>query len=149
MTTEIHDALHEHFFEGMSEAQLDKLAEHAECVQFGEGDFIFRQDQPARDFWVITRGRVALEVASPSGAHVITTLAEGDVLGVSWLFSPHFWKFDAVCLCDCDAVCVDGQAVRAEFDDDPALGCEIYQRFGAVMANRLQATRFQLLDVYG
>jgi CRP-like cAMP-binding protein len=149
MSTEIHDALHEHFFDGMTEAQLDKLAKHAECVQLGEGDAIFRQDEPARDFWVITRGRVALEVASPSGSHVITTITKGDVLGVSWLFPPHFWKFDAVCLRDCAAVRVDGHAVRAEFDADPALGCEIYKRFGAVMAKRLQATRFQLLDVYG
>lgn len=149
MSTEIHDALHEHFFDGMTESQLDTLAGHAECVQFAEGDYIFRQDEPARDFFVITRGRVALEIASPAGPHVITTLTGGDVLGVSWLFAPHFWKFDAVCLRDCAAVRVDGQAVRAEFGKDPALGCEIYGRFGAVMAKRLQATRFQLLDVYG
>jgi len=39
--------------------------------------------------------------------------------------------------------------VRAACDTDPALGYEFMQRFAAVMVERLQATRLQLLDVYG
>lgn len=147
-SNEIQQALHENFFDGMDDAQLDALARHAECVRFGADGYIFRHDQPARDFYVITRGRVALELASPKGPHVITTLGKGDVLGVSWLFPPHFWKFDAHCLGECAAVRLDGAEVQREFDADPRLGCEIYRRFGAVLANRLQSTRFQLLDVY-
>ncbi len=147
-TSQVEQALHEHFFDGMSEAQLAKLVPHAQCVRFSAGDYVFRHDQAADDFYVLTRGKIALELASPRGPHVITTLGRGDVLGISWLFAPHFWKFDARCVDDCAAVRLDGEGVHAEFDADPALGCEIYRRFGALLANRLQATRIQLLDVY-
>lgn len=43
----------------------------------------------------------------------------------------------------------DGACLRGKCDADHELGYELMQRFASVMLERLQATRLQLLDVYG
>jgi len=39
--------------------------------------------------------------------------------------------------------------LRGKCEQDPALGYELMKRFMPVIVERLQATRFRLLDVYG
>ena len=39
--------------------------------------------------------------------------------------------------------------LRGKADADPALGYELMRRFIPVIVERLQATRVQMLDVYG
>ncbi len=43
---------------------------------------------------------------------------------------------------------LDGRAVRAMCDADPAFGHELTSRFINVVVRRLQATRIRLLDAY-
>ena len=43
----------------------------------------------------------------------------------------------------------DGACLRGKCADDHALGYELLTRFVGVIVERLQATRLQLLDVYG
>jgi hypothetical protein len=43
----------------------------------------------------------------------------------------------------------DGACLRGKCDADHAFGYELMQRFALKMLERLQATRLQLLDVYG
>ncbi len=80
---------------------------------------------------------------------MISTLGEGAVVGWSWLFPPHRWSFDARALEQVRAVAFDGGCLRGKCDADHELGYELMRRFAAVMLERLQATRLQLLDVYG
>jgi hypothetical protein len=46
-------------------------------------------------------------------------------------------------------VAFDGACLRGKCENDHELGYELMRRFAAVLIERLQATRFQLLDVYG
>ena len=43
----------------------------------------------------------------------------------------------------------DGACLRGKCDEDHELGYQLMRRFAADMVDRLQATRMQLLDVYG
>jgi hypothetical protein len=47
------------------------------------------------------------------------------------------------------AVAFDGACLRRKCQEDHSLGFELLGRFSPVMLERLQATRMQLLDVYG
>jgi CRP/FNR family transcriptional regulator, cyclic AMP receptor protein len=117
-------------------------------VQAGEP--LCREGDPADGFFEILDGVVALEVVVPGrDALLIETLHDGDLLGWSWLYAPHRWQFDARATLPCELRRFDGACVRAACDADPALGYAFMQRFAAVMVERLQATRLQLLDVYG
>jgi CRP/FNR family cyclic AMP-dependent transcriptional regulator len=117
---------------------------------FDAGTMLFRAGDPANTFYVLRHGKVALEVHAPErDALVIETLGPGDVLGWSWLFPPYRWMFDARAADDTSAVAFDGACVRGKLDDDTRLGYLLMQRFARVMQERLQATRLQLLDIYG
>jgi hypothetical protein len=71
------------------------------------------------------------------------------VVGWSWLFAPHAWRFDGRAVTDVRATAFDGACLRAKCEQDPALGFELMKRFAAVLSARLAATRLRLLDVYG
>ena len=96
------------------------------------------------------RARACSRPSSRAAARVtIETIDDGDVVGWSWLFPPYRWHFDARALDVVRAVAFDGACLRGKCDDDHAFGYELLDRFSPVMLERLQATRLQLLDVYG
>ena len=138
------------FFAGLDPDYLSLLAGCASNEVYPADAFLFREGEPAQTFYLIREGKVALEIAAPaSGALLVQTLGAGDVAGFSWLIAPHNWEFDGRAVERVRAVRMDGACLRAKCDDDPRLGYELMRRFARLTVNRLQATRLQLLDVYG
>jgi CRP/FNR family cyclic AMP-dependent transcriptional regulator len=139
------------FVVGIEESQLCRIAECAvKMVEFAPDQVIFRAGGVARVLYLLRRGDVALEVVAPgSGTRIVTTLSGGDVLGWSWMFPPYRWTFDARALTQTEAVLIDGEKLRRYAEADHELGYQVIWRVAREMADRLQATRLQLLDVYG
>lgn len=138
------------FFASLDAGYLALLTGCAANVVFPAGSFLFREGEPAETFFLIRDGNVALEITAPGrGALVVQTLREGDVAGFSWLIEPHRWEFDGRAVERVRAVQMDGACLRGKCDQDPRLGYELMRRFAGLATNRLQATRLQLLDVYG
>lgn len=138
------------FFAGLQDDHLALLTGCAANVVFPAGTFLFREGEPADAFFLIRDGSLALEIAAPAGgALVVQTLGPGDVAGFSWLIEPHRWEFDGRVTERLRAIQLDGTCMRGKCDADPRLGYELMRRFAALATTRLQATRLQLLDVYG
>src|ERR1022692_1362435 len=137
-------------FAGLDASRLALIAGCGGNEHAREGSILFREGEPADRFFLIRHGWVALEVhARGSGSHVIETLGPGEVVGWSWLFKPYRWQFDARAIETVRLVRFDGACLRGKCDDDHELGYQLMQRFASAMLERLQATRLQLLDVYG
>jgi CRP-like cAMP-binding protein len=129
---------------------IQLLVDCASNVRFDAGEFIFRQGEEAELFYLIRHGRVALEIPdSDRGPIIIQTLTEGDVLGWSWAITPYRWHFDARAVELTRAIALDGKCLRDKCEVDHDLGYEVMRRVTHIMEHRLQATRLQLLDVYG
>ena len=47
------------------------------------------------------------------------------------------------------AIALDGKCLRVKCESDHDLGYELLKRFAHIMEQRLEATRLQLLDIYG
>jgi CRP-like cAMP-binding protein len=138
------------FFSGLDAGALTVLAGCARNVSFAPGEYLFRTGQPADQFFVVRRGRVALEVHSPAtGTMVVDTADAGDVVGWSWLVPPYTWLFDARAAEPTGAVSFDGRCLRDKCEEDPRLGYELMKLVSQVMLTRLTAARVRLLDVYG
>jgi CRP/FNR family cyclic AMP-dependent transcriptional regulator len=138
------------FLAGMSPERLALLAGCGSNVTFAAGETIFREGGPADTFFVIRHGTVAIELHLPArGAMTVETIDAGEVIGWSWLFPPYRWSFDARAVEQVRAIVFDGACLRGKCEADKELGYELMRRFAAVMLERLQATRVQLLDVYG
>ena len=137
-------------FEGMARERIELIAGCASNRVFDDGAYLLREGEPADAFYVIRAGDVALETHVPQrGALTLQTLHSGDVLGWSWLVSPDRAAFDARALGEVHAMAFDGRCLRGKCDQDHDLGYDVLMRFVSVIVDRLQATRLQLLDVYG
>ena len=138
------------FLQGIPPAKLAAIAECAHPVTFRADEYLFHEGAPANHFYIITHGKVALEVHMPGrGAQTIQTVSDNEVLGWSWLFAPYRWHFDARALTLVRATAFDGACLRGKCEGDPRLGYELMSRFAQVVIERLQWTRLRLLDVYG
>ena len=139
---------HHPFFEGMSEAHLEILAECAERIEFRAGETIFRRGEPASRFYLIEEGAVSVEIKeADSGTIFIQTLGTGEELGWSWLFAPHQWRFDARAIKPTRAIYFYGSWLRELCEESPEFGYELMRRMVRVVVTRLHATREQLVGL--
>lgn len=138
------------FFKDMDPQLLDIIAGCASNVRFAADDWIFQEGENAAQFYLIRHGKVALKAFVPGRGEVtIETIGEGEVLGWSWLFPPYRWHFGARTLELTRAIAFDGACLRMKAEANHDLGYELLKRFSQTIIERLQATRLQLLDVYG
>ena len=137
------------FFEGLESYYTGLLTGCASNVRFSAGTYIFKEGEEANQFYLIRAGKVALEILAPHNKTLtVETLEQGDLLGWSWLVPPYVWSFHARAIQETRAIALDGKCLRGKCEQNHDLGYEVLKRFSQLMARRLQATRFQLLDVY-
>jgi len=138
------------FFADLEPHFLQVVAGCAANGRFPAGSFLGREGEEANQFYLIRHGTVALQIHVPDrGPVTIETMEAGEVCGWSCLFPPYRWHFDVQALELTRALVFDGQCLRAKCEADHALGYALMQRFAQVIVQRLQATRLQLLDLYG
>jgi CRP/FNR family transcriptional regulator, cyclic AMP receptor protein len=134
------------FLRDLTSHHYQILSRNAIQWHFRAGENIFRQGDTANRFYLIRRGKVAVEAWSRErGDTEVQILAAGDVLGWSWLFEPYVWQFRARALEPTDAILIHAAPLRAECEADHDLGYELMKRAARLMMQRLQATRRQLV----
>jgi CRP/FNR family transcriptional regulator, cyclic AMP receptor protein len=137
------------FFAGLEPAYTSLLVGCAANARFETGAHIFREGEEANAFYLIRMGKVAVEIAAPQHKPIIVeTLGGGEILGWSWLLPPYLWKFNARAVETTLAIALDGKCLRTKCEQNHDLGYELLKRFAQIIERRLEATRFQLLDVY-
>jgi len=138
------------FFKGLEQRHIQLIVGCAKNVRFEEGEIVFHEGDPADQFYFIREGLVAVELMIPNrGFTTLQTVGEGEVLGWSWLMAPYRWRFGARTLQPTRALAFDGKCLRGKCEEDHDLGYELLKRFTNVVTERLEATRLQLLDLYG
>jgi CRP-like cAMP-binding protein len=138
------------FFQGLSEPALDYLSRCAQRQDWPARSYLAEEGSPATYFYALEEGRLSIELHRPGlGRHVIQTLGKGQVAGWSWLFSPYLWTFDIRALSPVRVLAFQGECLLRLCSEQPDVGYIMMRRLAQVIAKRLQATRIQLLDVYG
>jgi len=137
-------------FAGMAAEHCDLIGGCARNVRFDKGAYLFREGEPADEFFLIRHGRVALEIMAPGrGPLRFLTVNAGEFVGESWLVAPYRWIFDAQALELTRALSIDARCLREKCEEDHDLGYEMMKRFMAMLVQRLQAAQLQMVDVYG
>ena len=137
-------------FAGLSDDYLTLLAECAHPEQYSPDEYLFRMGEHADKSYLIGSGMVSIEVrAGARGIVQVETLQASDVVGFSWIFPPHRWKFDGRAVEFLQVTALDGKRLRELKAADRNFGYELMLRYSAVMTDRLHATRLQLMDFYG
>ncbi len=136
-------------FAGLSTETMSFLESCAKNEVFEAGVFLFKAGGQADRFFLLREGDVALELQIPGRARLtVQSVHPGHVVGASWMLPPYSWRFDARALTAVRATSIDATCLRRKCDDNPALGYEVFKRFLPILADRLQAARVQLVDLY-
>lgn len=128
---------------------LERLAPLGKLVRYGPGEVILREGQVASRFLLISAGRVRVDLHShDQGRLTIQTLGPGEVAGWSWFLEPHLGAFDLICQEELSGIEFAGEELKKAMEADLLLGFTLSKSLVRVVADRLQATRLQLLDLY-
>lgn len=114
------------------------------------GEILFRANVPS-DFWLLVlRGRVTLEMLVPGRGKVpILTLGPGDIVGWSAVLGHEQMTTSAVATDEeTEVVAFPAAEVHALCQRDPQVGYLLMRHLALSLADRLVATRLQLLDLY-
>ncbi|HVP76065.1 MAG TPA: cyclic nucleotide-binding domain-containing protein [Gaiellaceae bacterium] len=137
-------------FAGLDQEELELIAGCGSNVVFAAGERLFREGDQADVFFLVRHGLVALDAHVPNRADVtVETVGPREIVGWSWLLEPYRWHFTGRAVELVRAVQFDGACLRKKCEEDPVLGYDLLNRFARVLVGRLQATRLQLMDVYG
>jgi CRP-like cAMP-binding protein len=146
---EFHQRLAAHpFLNGMNSNQLDILAECATPAQWDSGQVVFRAGDPARGFFLVETGSVAVESAAGDIGRPITIdiVKPGEPLGWSWMYEPFVCEYGARTLEPTSALFFDAAQLTQHRGADLTLGHELFKRMSQVMVRRLSAARAKVLE---
>jgi signal transduction histidine kinase len=142
-------------FEGLTDSQLERIAEICREETHPGGSLIMEEGMPAERLYVLREGRVGLEM----GVRVwperrlrqmrVETLSAGQPFGLSTLTNSAAWTMSAQALERCRLIVLEAQDLRRLMDSDPAMGYEINAGLSNVLAERLRYTRLSLTEFLG
>jgi CRP-like cAMP-binding protein len=138
------------FGSGLSGAIKERLAGMAREYEAPAHARLLREGDDTRELSVLIEGRVALtEHVAGRGSVTVMTVEPGDVFGWSALIAPYRATSSVISLEPVRVVAFDAGMLRERVRSDCELTAGIYPKLLEALARRLDATRHQLLDLYG
>ena len=136
-------------FIGLDDSELQKIAGLSSWRRntYDIGEFIFHENDIAKDFYILEEGEVSLAVAlydEESKALTqasVDTITTGDVFSWSSLVTPHSLTMSAICVKPCTVIAVDGAELNQLFNNNYSLGNEVMKGLLRVIGARLRDLR--------
>lgn len=149
MTDSILAAVQRHpFSQGLTPEHCATLASLGSRVTYGKDEIIFAEGDERHEFFLLVRGRIALEMMAQDRFLRVHTLEAGDELGWSSVLSGRGKFYQARALEPVETIRFDGYALLEKCRADNGFGYKIMHRLVGVVSERLQAARMQVLDMY-
>ena len=117
-------------FSACTDKELDRLARHAEIVDFHGGDVLMTEGEAGHEFYVIIDG----EVGVTSGGETLAKLGPGTYVGEQALLDPGPRTATVTALRDTQTVLLSSREFYAAIDDVPGLSRKLLTG----MAHRLR-----------
>lgn len=138
------------FLRDLPDELIGQLAGIARVVDFPAATVIFRQGDAASTLYLVVEGNVSLEICAPGvGCKRVLTVGPGELLGWSPVLEHSRLTATARTISAAQAIALSGPQILAICEQHPRLGYEFMKRAALALAKRLNATRLQLLDVFG
>jgi CRP-like cAMP-binding protein len=117
-------------FSACTDKEIDRLARHAELVDFAAGDVLMKEGEIGHEFFVIVDG----EVGVTSDGNTLAKLGPGSYVGEMALLDPGPRTATVTALRDTQAVLIASREFYAAVDDVPGLSRKLL----AGLARRLR-----------
>lgn len=137
------------FCEPLPAQALARVAGMATLRGLPANTVLFREGAQNDELLIITIGRVALDMQVPQRGEVrIISLGPGDIVAWSALLGGGRMTTSAVAMEDTQVVAIRAADALSLCESDPEFGFQLMKQVAHALANRLVATRLQLLDLF-
>jgi len=137
------------FLQDIDDDHLQLFASLAEVREVPANAVVFREGQASPSIYLVVEGNVSLEINLPGrGRTRFQTAGPGELLGWSSLLDTGPMIATARTLAPTRFLVFNTAQVQALCAHDIKFGYEFVRRTARTLAQRLAATRLQLLDVY-
>ena len=134
----------------LSDDCLERLAQIAREYETPARTRLLREGDDTKELSILVDGRIALtEHVAGRGSVTLMSAEPGDVFGWSAIIPPYRATATVVSLEPVKVIAIEAEALRGELKENCVLAAGVYPRLAQALARRLEATRQQLLDVYG
>ena len=138
------------FFDGIPETEHLRIASLGRLEEYEPEDVIFREGQRRGAVFVVADGSVSLDIRVPDhGGRWFQTVGPGGLLGWSPVLGQPPLTATARALTTCRLVALNVAELLALCKSEPRFGFAFMRRIAQAIAERLSATRAQLLETYG
>lgn len=127
-------------FRDCTDADLARIVSLAEQRALAAGTTLVREGEPARELFIVERGRVEVTKRAPGAAteHRLTTLADGDTIGEMALVERTPRSASIRALEPTTVLALDMDALDAATLPDPALRARMLHNLSVFVAGRLR-----------
>jgi len=135
-------------FEGIAEMTRQRVLESAREESYAQRDFIFRQGEPARHFFILGEGRVRLSLGQ---GELLAYVASdpGDLIGWSSLVENETYTASAECLVPTKVLRFEKQRLDEILHQDTASGMVFFKNLAALIGRRLVKSYQATVSVHG
>ncbi len=138
------------WLQALSEAHFEKVLQLARLVEKKAGEALFLEGDREDYLYIVLEGRVAIEITVPGRGRVrVSTIEPLDLVGWSSVI-PAIQRRTAAAraVVATRLVALDAAGLHQLCQEDYHFGYLFMQHVANVIANRLTATRLQLLDMF-
>jgi len=123
-------------FWGMNRDFVKEVMNIAEKESYQKGDFLFREGDPATNFYILIKGRVKLTIGE-AGQMVYTVDRAGEAFGWSSLIERDVYSASGECTQETILQKFDSRALLNFLEKDPMNGLIFIKRLAGLIGNRL------------
>jgi CRP/FNR family cyclic AMP-dependent transcriptional regulator len=135
-------------FQGLKQQTLDLIVPRFEYETFAEDEIVFEQDTTAKKLYVLVAGKVEIRFKPHDGEQLtVTEIEEGGVFGWSAALGRDTYTSCAVCVEGSSAFSVLGEELKQLCEQYPDTGVIILERLAEVIAQRLQKTHANVVEM--
>ncbi|MFN2144139.1 MAG: Crp/Fnr family transcriptional regulator [Anaerolineales bacterium] len=138
------------WFQSLSDEHFAKIASIAKIVTLDRDEMLFKQGDKQEYLYVLTEGRVAVELYSPIRGYMRVFTAEPmDVVGFSSVTPVVRQRTaSARAVLDSRLIALDSADLYRLCEEDHELGYIVMRRLANVAASRVMICRLQLVDLF-
>jgi len=122
----------------LTDPMLDRLTQIVDVLKFDKDEFIFRANEPAIRFYMLTYGKVLLEQRiSDKVTAIVGSIKRGYSFGWSAMIEGGTYSADAICDEPSEVFSFKREKINKLFREDPEMGFIIHQRLLVIIQKRL------------
>jgi len=125
-----------YLFQGLSDETRKKILGIEREVLYGPGDFLFREDEAASNFFILNEGRIRLSVG-PKQLLTYVASSVGDIIGWSSLVDNDTYTASAECLVSTKVFRIEKHQLDQVLSEDPESGMNFFKHLAALVGRRL------------